>query len=112
MDLGTPPAAVQAQQPGSLLALYRRLIALRQGSPALVAGDIAEVTATGMVLTFTRGHAGQQLRILLNMGSTPSRMPVPAGRLLLSTRDGPLRIEDGHILLAADEGVILDETGL
>jgi alpha-glucosidase len=111
--LPTGPAevnvAAQRGQPGSMLALYRQLIALRRDNPALVAGAIGEVTAHGSLLSFTRSHAGQQLRVLLNMGQTPCAVPVPEGaRVLLSTAPVAAEAGGGMLSLAGDEGVVLE----
>lgn len=101
--------AAQAGQPDSMLALYRQLIALRRNNPALVAGAIGEVTAQGNLLSFTRSHAGQHLRVLLNMGQAPCAVPVPEGaRVLLSTAPVAAEPAGGMLPLAGDEGVVLE----
>lgn len=112
LPMGPAAVNVAAQQddPGSMLALYRRLIALRRESPALVSGQIGAVTATGPLLSFTRTHPRQRLRILLNLGAEPCSVAVPeAGRILCSTLPGPRRERSGDVLwLAGDEGVVLE----
>ncbi|RKK03864.1 DUF3459 domain-containing protein [Pseudoroseomonas wenyumeiae] len=101
--------AAQAGQPGSMLALYRQLIALRRSNPALVVGAVGKVTARGTLLSFTRSHAGQRLQVLLNMGHTPCAVPVPeGGRVLLSTRPVAAEPAGGMLSLAGDEGVVLE----
>lgn len=112
--LPTGPAevnvAAQAGQPASMLALYRQLIALRRNNPALVAGAIGEVTARGNLLSFTRSHGGQRLRVLLNMSHEPCAVPVPEGaRVLLSTAPMAAAAPAGGMLsLAGDEGLVLE----
>jgi alpha-glucosidase len=102
--------AALSGQPDSILALYRRLIALRRNNPALVAGTIGEVTARNNVLSFARALGGQRLHVLLNMGGAPCEVPVPAGRVLLSTATVPAADPlQGKLRLGGDEGVVLEE---
>jgi alpha-glucosidase len=104
--------AVLEQQPDSILALYRRLIALRQSQPILTGGAISDVEAEGTVLRFTRSHGGHRLQVLLNLGSVPCDVTVPGGRVLLSTLlDQPAGPDGGIMRLRADEGIILDDDG-
>jgi alpha-glucosidase len=101
--------AQQRAEPRSMLALHRQLIALRRNNPALVAGGIGEVTATGNLLSFTRSQGGQRLRVLLNMGPVPCAAPVPPGsRVLLSTAPAAAKPEGGLLHLAGDEGVVVE----
>jgi alpha-glucosidase len=62
LPLGDPAVNVAAQRddPGSMLALHRRLLALRHDSPALSAGAYEPVQADGDVLAYLRtGDDGQ-----------------------------------------------------
>jgi alpha-glucosidase len=100
-----------AQNPGSILELYRQLLAVRREHPALTIGSLAMLDAEGDVLAYERRHEAQRLLVALNLGAHAQSLALPgwAGdcRLLLSTTAGPPRIEGGVLLLRPDEGVIL-----
>ncbi len=98
----TPPVSKQDTDPGSMLSLYRRLIALRRAHPALVAGHIDSVAADGPVLTYRRWLDAESLVVFLNTGDRPVRLALP-GTVLLSTHADPgeqLRPDEGVILKA------------
>lgn len=105
--------AVEADDPGSMLNLYRRLIALRRQYVALHAGDYLGFWVNQNVLGYARHSPGECLFIALNFATEHHVMDLPAyapeGRVLLSTtlaRDGePAR---NGIQLGPAEGVILD----
>jgi alpha-glucosidase len=98
------------QDPHSILAFYRRLIALRTREPALAEGSYAPFHADGQVIAFLREGAGQRLLIALNLTHKPCHLgrSVPAGTVLVGTvpeREGE-RV-DGVLGLGGDEGLIL-----
>ncbi|OYU15968.1 MAG: alpha-glucosidase [Alphaproteobacteria bacterium PA4] len=62
---------VQNADPRSLLALTRRLLALRQAEPALRLGDIRVRAADGDLLVFDRRHDDAVLRCVYNLGPAP-----------------------------------------
>jgi alpha-glucosidase len=99
------------QEPHSILMLYRRLLALRHAHLALSVGDFALLDAEGDVLAYERQHGAERLIVALNLGGRPHRHELPDWasdcQTLLSTIDDPVPIEDGVLLLRADEGVIL-----
>ena len=94
--------AAQSDDPGSMLMLYRRLLALRRATPALSAGRIADVRAEGTVLTWLRGDGAERYRIVLNLGDGDVPFPtIEPGDRLLSTHDGmspTLRPAEGVLL--------------
>lgn len=108
-------AAAQADNPASMLSLYRALTALRRAMPELALGDCKPVEATGDLLAYVREYRGQRVLIILNVGCAPdsfdaSRWP---GRILLSTfmdREGELT--DSTVALRGSEGVIVRLQGL
>jgi glycosidase len=64
--------AAQAAEPGSLLSLYRELIALRNQQPALRAGDAYAVDASQKpVYAILRATADEAVLVLLNLGDQP-----------------------------------------
>jgi alpha-glucosidase len=99
----------QEHDASSMLSLYRRLLALRRGNAALVAGTIENVAAHGDVLIYERRHLDQRLLIALNMGSENATVRSQAGVVLLSTfvgRDGQA-IEGDAIRLSAGEAIVV-----
>jgi alpha-glucosidase len=101
--------AAQRQDPKSMLALYTRLIALRQAEPALQTGSLRipgtkEVFAD--VLIYFRGDS---FLMALNLGGRPQRVQLPrGGTIVLSTHLD--RGEEGvgdTLELRPDEGLML-----
>lgn len=79
--------AAQADDPHSMLTLYRRLLALRRATPALATGAIVDVRAEGDVLTYVRSDGTDRYRIALNLGHQPAAIALEPGTVLLSTHD-------------------------
>ncbi len=82
--------AVQRDSRNSILTVYRRLIALRKGEPALEIGRIESVAARGGLLAYTRrARAGEaDFLVLLNLGDDGEVQSLPdgvAGTVVLST---------------------------
>jgi alpha-glucosidase len=102
--------AVEADDPRSMLALYRHLIELRRQRPELSAGDWRPVAADGDVLAYVRTHAGFRLLVALNLGTRLHRLPLPRPtRVLLSTHlDRAHDAVSGHLELRGNEGIILE----
>lgn len=94
---------------GSLLNLYRELIALRRATPCLRRGDYQPIRARNDVLAYRRGLGAEHILVLLNIAGEPRRWVCEeSGDCLLSTdpvrQRGPLgRI----ILLQGNEGLII-----
>ncbi len=110
---GTPAelsVATESAQPRSVLALYRRLIALRRAHPALHAGRIAEVRDDNGVLRYERhDDAGEGLLVLANFSGETRPTAVPRCRVLLTTLlDGEGAEAEGTFTLEAHEGVLLE----
>ena len=98
-------ASVQAQDAGSTLTFYRKLLRLRAATPALHSGTYRPVTATQDVYAFMREHEGRRVLVALNFAPFARELPAQAAgrRVLLSTHTDP----DGSAL-AADEGRIVE----
>ncbi|HEY9285074.1 MAG TPA: alpha-glucosidase [Pyrinomonadaceae bacterium] len=121
--LPVPPSAreknvaAQAGDPASLLSFYRRLIALRRRSPALLDGDYDAIGSDPHVYAYRRGARGQTAIVALNMSAERRafRLPPPAGggpfvySVALSSRPAPAhgRNVSGELSLAPFEAVIL-----
>ena len=111
LPLGDPAANVAAQRddPGSMLALHRRLLALRHKSPALSAGAYEPVQADGDVLAYLRtGDDGRWL-VALNLGPGAGRLDlaVHGGVELATTPDRDGERVEGRLDLAGDEGLVV-----
>ncbi|MGY4283528.1 glycosidase [Bradyrhizobium sp. LM2.7] len=98
--------------PRSILALYRRLIALRKTCPPLVSGDYHPIAAQGDLLVYRRETEGGAVIVVLNLGSDPIAVTTSAVRfgseILLSTfldREGE-KLE-GVLDLRGNEGVVV-----
>jgi glycosidase len=106
-DWPTRNVAVEAENAGSLLMLYRALLCLRRDHPALAIGNVRLLQAEGDVLAYERVHESERIVIVLNLGGVVQPLPAPDGKftLLLSTlRHSRLRGNDG---LGPNEGLIL-----
>jgi alpha-glucosidase len=110
-DAAAVNVARQRDDPGSMLVLCRRLLALRRAHPALSIGSYEPVDAPVDVLAYARGAGVNQCLVGLNLGSAPQALGVPAAfrgaRVLLSTaldREGDVLGND--LVLRGDEGVV------
>ncbi len=68
-DHGALAVAVQNRDPDSLLQLTRRLLALRQASPALRAGAMTVLASDDHLLVFERVAADERLLCVFNIGT-------------------------------------------
>ena len=88
-DFATVNVAAQKRDPRSLLALYRRLIALRNNEPALHAGRQTDLACQDGLLSFRRELPGRRIVIVLNMSNEERVCDLTRhgenGRILLST---------------------------
>ena len=97
---------------GSILSLYRALIALRKKMPQLVTGDYEPVTAQGDLLLYRRKSEGKTVIVALNLGAEPvsvTSSSIGFGReILLSTfLDRAGEAVGGTLDLRGNEGVII-----
>src|SRR5262249_4637702 len=76
---------LQERDPGSLLQLTRKLLALRQAHPALRLGAMTSCEAGAALLSFVRKAPGERIRCLFNLSPDPLTLTEPiAGKPLLS----------------------------
>ncbi len=100
--------AAEAEEPGSMLALYRALLRLRRAEPALAIGSVAEVAATEQVLAYARADGERRLLVALNMSDGPAEIRATSGAVLLSTLPGRDGEAGGETLaLRPHEGCIV-----
>jgi alpha-glucosidase len=106
-----PAGTVEGQRddPGSLLSLYRRLLALRRTEPALAVGDYRTLTAGDGVLVYERFHGGTRIVVALNLGSAPAEADVggTGGTVLLHSGQCPAGTGVRTIALASGEAVVV-----
>jgi oligo-1,6-glucosidase len=102
--------AAQRDDSDSVLAHYRRLIALRHAEPVVVSGDFAMLLPQDeRVYAFTRTLGGTSLLVLGNFSGEPAPAPVPdaaewARAELLVGREGAPGTDADPIVLAPWEG--------
>ena len=110
-DWPTNNVEAQSRDAGSMLTLYRRLIALRRRQPALNRGNYEALDTEGEVLAYARNGEGQRLVVLLNFGASPAPISpalMPRQPIVLASTD-PARAEfiQGPLVLAPCEGVVI-----
>ena len=71
--------SAQEADPSALLHFYRAAIGFRAEHPVFRSGDIADLTATDGLLTFTRDGAGERVWVAVNLTDHPVETPVPPG---------------------------------
>jgi alpha-glucosidase len=98
--------------PGSILTLYRELIAARKRHLALSVGRYKPVGIEGHVFAFEREHKDERVLVALNLGPEPAALTLPGdasrGQVLLSTHlDRKDEAVGSELRLRGDEGVIV-----
>jgi alpha-glucosidase len=102
--------ATQANDPRSMLSLYRALIRLRRDNDVLSIGDFRLLVVTEHILIYERRLGNQRVVVALNMTGQARSLKFRTGaqEILLSTYlddHRPPNVDDIH--LRADEGVVL-----
>jgi alpha-glucosidase len=108
--------AAQREDRGSMLSLYRALLALRRAEPALAIGDYETLYAGETLYVFARHHGGKSFAVLLNFCPEPQTVHASVlgiqGRIALSThRDRTEEALAEKCELRGNEGVIVELTG-
>jgi len=93
----------------SILNMYRRLLELRRGSPALRIGSyISHPASTESVLAYGRESDDETATVVLNLSSEHQKVSVGSGDVVFSTHDPDVGEPSKNDLdLAPFEGVIL-----
>ncbi len=86
----------QIDDPRSVLAHYRAMLAFRRQHPALVKGGIATLDAPEGVLAFIRADGASRLLCVFNMSEKATTMTVPAGMELLPSGAPGIGDEPAH----------------
>ena len=106
-DAAARSVAAQRDDPGSLLSLYRRLLAVRRAEPALALGAWRLLRAEDGVLAYAREHAERCVTVALNLtGEEAAAGIAPAGEVLLATSPRAGRV-GGELRLAGHEAVVV-----
>lgn len=110
-DVETANVASQSGHPGSLLALYRRLFALRRGESTLITGRYEPVGCRHPLLAYRRVTDETTFLIVLNLGNNSQTLAMEQsfrGRIIVSTfldREGEEVLP--KIELRGDEGLVV-----
>ena len=105
--------ALQIEDPGSLLSLYRRLIELRRAEPALSVGDYTTLPADEDTIAYLRTAAGRRLLIVLNFTGASRGFDLATLRAGATLRLSTYLDRSGEMLrdelrLRGNEGVIVE----
>ncbi len=103
--------ADQEDDPNSMLNFYRRLIALRKRTPALLAGDYAPLDVDSQdVFAFARQLEGSACVVLLNMSDQVQRVvhPDARGEVIFSSHGREGEQLDAAVSLAPFEACVID----
>ena len=108
----TANVAAQAGDPASLLSLYRRLIHLRAGSPALRRGAITVLSpgaASSSVLAFVREADSERVLVVHNLGNNeavagPWELPATSLEPIFASVDGASAKATGTVSVAVPAG--------
>ncbi|MCA8879294.1 MAG: DUF3459 domain-containing protein [Rhodobacteraceae bacterium] len=100
------PVSAQEQDPGSMLAFVKALIALRRSEPALVEGSYRLVTSENDVFVFERSLGCDTLYVCLNFSNEARPVDV-GGMCLLSSNPERTGALLGRLKLEPNEAVIL-----
>jgi alpha-glucosidase len=93
----------------SMLALYRRLLALRRALPVLHSGAIGAVQGQNGVLQYTRLDGNKRVQVLLNLTAQPRSAKAGPGSVLLSTYlDQTGRHVCGGFVLRPHEALVVE----
>ncbi|WP_370639767.1 alpha-amylase family glycosyl hydrolase [Asticcacaulis sp. AND118] len=97
----------QDQNPHSMLALYRRLLALRRRHAALNSGHFTLIPSEPGVLQYERYTNDERLMVVLNFTAEARSLIIPDESLISETLISTLPERSERTGLAANEGVIL-----
>lgn len=111
-DYSNRNVAMQTKDPGSILSLYRQLLAHRRASKALTAGNYQSLeTGTKDSFMFVRKAGDERQLVVLNFGNQPQSLRVSTGSSLIKIStylDRHERISNEKVDLRAYEGLILE----
>jgi len=100
------PAAM-AEDPGSILHLYRRMLQLRRGSPALRRGGLELLDAPEGVLAYRRRADGDERLVVVNFTDSPVGVELGRGLAVQLDSSDPARAGGFDGRLAASAAVVV-----
>ena len=106
----TPSArsvAAQRHDPGSILHLYRRLLALRRARPALDEGTLRLLDAPSGVVAWERAAGADRVRAVVNFTSDEQQVAAGGRVLVASDGAGEGAVFDGR--LGPERALLLDD---
>jgi alpha-glucosidase len=111
-DVEAINVAAERDDPASMLSLYRRLLALRQATPAILERGFRRLEAGEHLLLYERPAGDQRLVVALNFDQRQASVTLAkagvAGRVLLSTHaDRDDEAVTQRITLRPQEGMVL-----
>ncbi|MEL7117699.1 MAG: alpha-amylase family glycosyl hydrolase, partial [Pseudomonadota bacterium] len=101
-------AESQAQDPSSMLAFYRKMLAFRATCPELAKGTVEIIEATEGVISFTRTLGTSRVFCAFNLSDVPHKIARPVGRWT-ELNDAPF--QGGDTVLPAWQAVFAREEG-
>jgi len=110
-DWPTRNVAAQAVDPGSMLTLYRALLALRRTQRALSIGSLTLIDAAPDVLAYERRSGADRLLVALNFSAEGRPLPLTAETGEAHTLASTLAHRPMDGTLAPNEGVVLRLSG-
>ena len=109
-EAGTRNVAAQAEDPTSILALYRRLLAARRGSEALRLGSFEALDAPAGVLAWRRVAGDDERFVAVNFGEQIVEVALGGALEVVVASDGESEGEAFAGKLGPDQAVILRGT--
>ena len=106
-EAGPRSAETQRADLGSILHLYRRLLAIRRASPALRLGSFAWRDAPEGVLCWERQHAGDRRVVAVNFEEKPVELSLRGLHRVALASDGAGEGDSFEGTLASEQAVVL-----
>jgi alpha-glucosidase len=104
-DAAARSVAVQREDPGSILHLYRRLLAARRASPALQVGSLELLETPPGTLGWRRVQDGDERTVVLNMSD--AAVEIALGGTVEVSSDGSSESQPFSGTLSPDTAVLL-----
>ena len=102
--------ALQRDDPASLLSLYRRLLRVRRGSPALRHGSYRTLPTQPGVYAYAREADGERAVVAINFTGREQKVALGSGRVEVVVSSDHARegaADASRLTLGPDEGVLL-----
>lgn len=103
--------AAQAEDPNSMLALTRRLLALRRSTPALAVGSYQPLDTAPQLFAWIRQCGSQRVLVALNFADADVDLRLPGGGCLRLRTRAPSATPtpvDGAVTIGALEAVVIE----